>query len=113
MIIEQLKKESLKGRGGAGFPTGLKWEMVRQAKGEKKYVICNVSEGEPAVTKDKFILDHYPEVAIEGIKIALETIDRSTAYIYLKKEYYKTYRHKLERLTRGLSVQILKKPTAI
>ena len=60
-IIEKIKEAGLTGRGGAGFPTAAKWEAVKNALGEKKYVICNASEGEPGVMKDGFILENYPE----------------------------------------------------
>ena len=60
-IIAKLKKNKLCGRGGAAFPTGLKWKMVKSAKAKKKYIICNAAEGEPNVFKDGFILKNYPE----------------------------------------------------
>lgn len=106
MIIEELKKANLKGRGGAGFPVAAKWEMVMNAAADKKYVICNVSEGEPAVAKDGFILENYPETAIEGIRIALEAIKNSSAYVYLRKDYYKKYGGRLEKLAKGLPVTV-------
>ena len=78
-IIEKLKKSELLGRSGSCFPTGLKWEMVKKAQAEKKYIICNGSEGEPDTFKDGFILKNYPDQVIEGIKIALQTLDNSSA----------------------------------
>jgi len=109
-IIEKLKESNLKGRGGAGFPTGLKWEIVKKEKASKKYIICNASEGDPTVSKDKYILGKYPEEVVEGIKIALQTIDNSSAFIYLRKDYLKKFRKKLEQSTKGLPIILFKKP---
>lgn len=108
-IIEKLKNSNLTGRSGSDFPTGLKWEMVKNAQAEKKYIICNASEGEPSVFKDGFILKNYPEEIINGIKIALETIDNSSAYIYLRKDYYEKFKDKLKKLSKNLPVKLFKK----
>ncbi|NQV00753.1 MAG: hypothetical protein HQ537_01335 [Parcubacteria group bacterium] len=108
-IIAKLKENELLGRGGAGFPAGLKWEMVKSAKAEKKYIICNCSEGEPEVFKDGFILENYPKDIVNGIKIALETIDNSSAYIYLRKDYFDKFKSKLEELIKGLPITLFKK----
>lgn len=108
-IISQLKKSNLSGRSGSGFPTSLKWQMVKDAQADKKYIICNASEGEPAVFKDGFILENYPEEVINGIKIALEIIDNSSAYIYLRKDYYQKFKNKLEKLVKNLPVEFFKK----
>ncbi|MCX6796810.1 MAG: hypothetical protein NTW06_04945 [Candidatus Falkowbacteria bacterium] len=70
-ILKKIKAANLVGRGGACFPTATKWEIVKNAPGEKKYVVCNASEGEPGVEKDYFILTNYPERVIEGMKIAI------------------------------------------
>jgi len=107
-IIQKLKEQNLSGRGGAGFPTGLKWEMVKNAEGNKKYIICNGSEGEPGVFKDGYILEKYPEAVVDGIKIALATIDNSSAYIYLKKDYYQKLTTKLEKLIEGFPIKLFK-----
>lgn len=109
-IIEKLKKANLLGRGGANFPVGLKWEMVKKAKADKKYVICNGSEGEPLVFKDKYILENEPEEVVSGIKIALKTFKNSFAYIYLNKDYYDNFKEKLENLIKGLDIKLFKKP---
>ena len=109
-IISELKKYNLLGRGGAGFPTGLKWEMVKNEKGEKKYIICNASEGEPDVFKDGFILEKYLEELINGIKIALERIDNSESYIYLNKAYYKKFKNNLKKIIGKLPISLFEKP---
>jgi len=85
--IKILKDKCLSGRGGAGFLTGLKWEMVKQAQGDEKYVICNADEGEPGTFKDRFIIEKNPETLVEGILIAAQTIGAKKAYIYLRGEY--------------------------
>jgi len=107
-ILSELKKYQLLGRSGSCFPTAVKWEIVRKAKG-KKYIICNCSEGEPKNYKDKYILENYPEVVVEGIKTALKFFNNSSAFIYLKKEYYNQFSSKLRKLTKGLDIKIVKK----
>lgn len=86
-VIKILKDKNLKGRGGASFPTGTKWEMVYNEKEKEKYIICNADEGEPGTFKDKFILVNNPELFIEGILIAANVINTKQAYIYLRGEY--------------------------
>ncbi|MCK5590819.1 MAG: SLBB domain-containing protein [Candidatus Pacebacteria bacterium] len=108
-IISKLKESGLTGRSGSGFPTGLKWEAVKSTVAEKKYIVCNGSEGEPDVFKDSFILENYPEEVVKGIKLALETIDNSSAYIYLNSHYYQKYKTKLEELIRDSPIVLFKK----
>ncbi len=86
-VIAELKEEELVGRGGAGFPTGIKWEFTRKARGQEKYLICNADEGEPGTFKDKFILEKNPALVIEGMAIASYAIGCKKAYIYLRREY--------------------------
>ncbi|MFA7169630.1 MAG: NADH-ubiquinone oxidoreductase-F iron-sulfur binding region domain-containing protein [Candidatus Paceibacterota bacterium] len=108
-VIAKIKEAGLTGRGGASFPTSIKWEAVRSQTADKKYIICNGSEGEPGVFKDAYLLEKYPEEVAAGIKIALETIDHSLVYVYLNKEYYKKFKSKLEKLFKGLPVVIFEK----
>jgi NADH:ubiquinone oxidoreductase subunit F (NADH-binding) len=108
-VINRIKESGLTGRGGANFPTSAKWEMVRNQTAAKKYIICNSSEGEPGVFKDRYLWEHHPEVVVEGIRIALGVIDNSQAYIYLNKEYYKKFKDKLEKLTSGMPVVVFEK----
>ncbi len=108
-IIKELKKYNLLGRSGSGFPTGLKWELVKNCRADKKYIICNGSEGEPKNFKDKFILENYPEIVIEGIKTALGAINNSSAFIYLRKDYYQKFNDNLEKLIKELPIKIIKK----
>ncbi len=108
-IISEIKKQKLTGRSGSGFPTALKWEMVKKAKSNKKYIICNGSEGELKNFKDKFILKKYPEIVVEGIKAALKTIDHSSAIIYLRKDYYYLFKGRLKKLIKDFPIEIVKK----
>ncbi len=85
--INLIKEKGLSGRGGAGFPTGTKWEMVRNAEGDEKYVICNADEGEPGTFKDRFIIENNAEALIEGILIAAYSVGAKKAYVYLRGEY--------------------------
>jgi len=108
-IIEKLKEAGLKGRGGAGFPTATKWELVKKAKGDKKYVICNASEGEPNVFKDGHIIEKYPKELIDGIDIAMNAIGADAAYIYLNKDYYKEFKSRLEEIIGEKNITLFKK----
>ncbi len=108
-IIEKLKKSNLTGRGGAGFPTGLKWEAVKNAKGEKKFVICNASEGEPETFKDGYILENFPEKVIFGIKIAMQSVGSDSACIYLRSDYFYKFGHRLKALAENMPLTIFKK----
>lgn len=85
--ISKLRNSGLTGRGGAGYPTWKKWEAVRSAHAEKKYIVCNASEGEPGVHKDEYLLLHEPETVLQGIECALDAIPGSTAFLYVKREY--------------------------
>lgn len=109
-IIDKLKKSGLLGRSGSGFPAGLKWEMVKKQKAEKKYIVCNAASGEPMVLKDEYILKNHPEEVIEGIKIALKTIDHSSAFVYMRKDFYSRFKKRLEKMSKGLKITFFKKP---
>ncbi len=90
-IIEQLKTSALRGRGGAGFPTGLKWSfMPRQAPGQK-YIVCNSDEGEPGTCKDRDILRYNPHQLIEGMAIAGYVIGATAGYNYIRGEFWEPY----------------------
>lgn len=86
-IISQIKKSRLRGRGGAGFPTGRKMEMVMEIETDTRYVICNADEGEPGTFKDHFIIKHYPYLMIEGIILAGYAIGAKKGFIFLRGEY--------------------------
>jgi len=97
-IVLKLKKANLLGRGGAGFPTWLKWKLVKKAQAEKKFVICNASEGEPGVFKDGFLLEKFPEEVINGMVLAMEDLAAAEGYIYLNPLYFKKYGNNLKRI---------------
>jgi NADP-reducing hydrogenase subunit HndC len=91
-VIETIEKSGLQGRGGAGFPTGLKWKFVRMAKGEKKYIICNADESEPGTFKDRMVLEGDPHTILEAMAIAGYALGADEGYIYLRGEYSLAYR---------------------
>ncbi|MFO7580352.1 MAG: NADH-quinone oxidoreductase subunit F, partial [Nitrosomonas halophila] len=87
-VIEEVKKSALRGRGGAGFPTGLKWSfMPRQYEGEK-YLVCNSDEGEPGTFKDRDIMRYNPHILIEGMLIAAYAMGIRTGYNYIHGEIW-------------------------
>jgi len=86
-VIEEIKKSGLRGRGGAGFPTGLKWEFARKAKSDKKYIICNADEGDPGAFMDRSLLEGDPHSVIEGMTIGAYAIGADQGYIYVRAEY--------------------------
>ncbi len=86
-VIEEVKASELRGRGGAGFPTGLKWDFTYKAQGEKKYVICNADEGEPGTFKDREIMEGDPHKLIEGMMLAAYATHANYGYIYIRGEY--------------------------
>ncbi|MBM4445904.1 MAG: hydrogenase [Chloroflexi bacterium] len=86
-VIEEIKKSGLRGRGGAGFPTGRKWEFCRNSPGDTKYVICNADEGDPGAFMDRSILEADPHSVIEGLTIAGYAIGAREGYIYARAEY--------------------------
>jgi len=86
-VTAEVAKSGLRGRGGAGFPTGRKWEFCRAAPGEVKYLICNADESEPGTFKDRLIMEGDPHRVIEGVAIAAYAIGAQEAYIYVRGEY--------------------------
>lgn len=86
-VIEEIKNSGLKGRGGAGFPTGLKWGFVAQAPGNKKYVVCNADESEPGTFKDRVLLEGDPHSIVEAMAIAGYAVGADEGYIYVRGEY--------------------------
>ena len=87
-VIGEVKASGLRGRGGAGFPCGLKWEGARKAPGDEKYVICNADEGEVGTFKDRYILERDPFSLVEAMAIAGYAIGAKTGYVYLRAEYH-------------------------
>jgi len=86
-VIETISDAKLRGRGGAGFPTGTKWKLTRQSPGDSKYIICNADEGDPGAFMDRAVLEGDPHSVIEGMLIAAYAIGAGTGYIYARAEY--------------------------
>ncbi len=86
-IIEEIKKSGLRGRGGAGFPTGRKWEICRSQPGDEKYVICNADEGDPGAFMDRSIVESDPHSVIEGMLIGARAIGAQHGFVYIRNEY--------------------------
>ncbi|MGI6620729.1 MAG: NADH-quinone oxidoreductase subunit NuoF [Bacillota bacterium] len=86
-VIEVVKKSGLRGRGGAGFPTGLKWEFAAKAKGSPKYVVCNADEGDPGAFMDRSTIEGDPHKLLEGMIIAGYAVGASRGYVYVRAEY--------------------------
>ena len=86
-IINEVKTSNLRGRGGAGFPTGMKWSFVPKQSAKPKYVLCNGDESEPGTCKDRLIFEHDPHSVIEGVMIAALAVGAKTGFIYLRGEY--------------------------
>jgi NADH-quinone oxidoreductase subunit F len=86
-IIDEIKKSGLRGRGGAGFPTGMKWSFIDKKNPKPKYLVCNADEGEPGTFKDRVLLEELPHQMVEGMIIAAKAIDSHQAYIYIRGEY--------------------------
>lgn len=86
-LIDEIERSGLRGRGGAGFPTGRKWRLARQADGEPKYVICNADEGDPGAFMDRSVIEGDPHSVLEGMAIAAFAIGTDTGYVYVRAEY--------------------------
>jgi len=86
-IIDEVKKSGLRGRGGAGFPTGLKWEFAHKANGDSKYVLCNADEGDPGAFMDRSVLEADPHAILEGMIIAARAVGAHQGFIYCRAEY--------------------------
>ncbi len=111
-IIAKLKDSGLVGRGGACFPAWLKWKMVKEAKGAKKYVVMNASEGEPGIAKDLFLLENQAELVIGGMKLAMEFLGAERGFIYLNPRYYKKLAKKLNAVIGDSFIEVFQKSHA-
>src|SRR5947209_6607632 len=98
-IIDELKASNLRGRGGAGFPTGLKWSFVPRTTGKPTYVICNSDESEPGTCKDRLLMENDPHQLIEGMMIAGWTIKSNKGYVFIRGEY----RYLIEIMERAIA----------
>ena len=86
-MVSEVKKSGLRGRGGAGFPTGIKWEICRRQPGDEKYIICNGDEGDPGAFMDRSILEGDPNSVLEGMIIGAYGIGANQGYVYVRAEY--------------------------
>ncbi len=91
-VVEEVVNSGLRGRGGAGFPTGIKWRTVRNAPAEQKYIVCNADEGDSGTYADRMIMEGDPFVLIEGMTIAALAVGANRGYIYLRSEYPHAFR---------------------
>src|SRR5437588_11739115 len=85
-VINEVKSSNLRGRGGAGFPTGMKWSFVPKESAKPKYVLCNGDESEPGTCKDRLIVEHDPHSVIEGVMIAARAVGAKAGFIYIPGE---------------------------
>ncbi len=85
-VLEEVKKSGLRGRGGAGFPTGMKWSFLAKPEGVPRYLVCNGDESEPGTFKDRFLMTHIPHALIEGMIVSSYALGAKTSYIYIRGE---------------------------
>jgi len=86
-VVEEVKKSGLRGRGGAGFPTGMKWSFLDKKSGKPRYLLCNADESEPGTFKDRFLMEFIPHSLVEGMIISSYALGCNTSYIYIRGEY--------------------------
>jgi NADH-quinone oxidoreductase subunit F len=86
-VVDEVSKASLKGRGGAGFPTGMKWSFIAKPEGVPRYLLCNADESEPGTFKDRYLMEHIPHLLIEGMIISSYALGANKSYIYIRGEY--------------------------
>ncbi|MGB4968009.1 MAG: NADH-quinone oxidoreductase subunit F, partial [Saprospiraceae bacterium] len=85
-VVEEVKISGLRGRGGAGFPTGLKWSFLDKKSDNPKYLVCNADESEPGTFKDRYLMEHLPHLLIEGMIVSSFALTAKTSYIYVRGE---------------------------
>lgn len=87
-VTDEVKKSGLRGRGGAGFPTGLKWSFLAKPEGVARYLVCNADESEPGTFKDRYLMEKIPHALVEGMLVSSYALGAKTAYIYIRGEYF-------------------------
>lgn len=87
-IVEEVKTSGLRGRGGAGFPTGMKWSFLAKPEGVPRYLVCNADESEPGTFKDRYLMERIPHALIEGMIVSSYALGARTSYIYIRGEYF-------------------------
>ncbi len=108
-VIEIMKKSGLRGRGGAGFPTGYKWEFTRKAKDTPKYIICNADEGDPGAYMDRSLLEGNPHRVLEGMLIGAYAVGAEEGYIYVRDEYPLAVKHIILAISQAEKLGLLGK----
>ncbi len=106
-VVDAVKRSGLRGRGGAGFPTGLKWEVMREQPGTLRYIICNADEGDPGAFMDRSLLEGNPHSVIEGMLIGAHALGAHEGYIYVRAEYPLAVEHLREALTQAEAYGLL------
>ena len=86
-VVEEVKKSGLRGRGGAGFPTGMKWSFLAKPEGVPRYLVCNADESEPGTFKDRYLMEKIPHLLVEGMITASYALGANTSYIYIRGEF--------------------------
>src|SRR5690606_13079796 len=86
-IVEEVKKSGLRGRGGAGFPTGMKWSFLAKPEGVPRHLVCNADESEPGTFKDRYLMEFLPHLLIEGLIVSSMALGSERTYIYIRGEY--------------------------
>jgi len=109
-LIKKIEKAGLLGRGCGTFPVAKKWSLVAAQKHKEKYVICNASESEPGIFKDKYILEHFPEKVIDGMAIAIRLLKAQQGFIYMKPDYYHQFGKKIQVMIGDDDIEIFAKP---
>ncbi|MCR4316634.1 MAG: NADH-quinone oxidoreductase subunit NuoF [Planctomycetes bacterium] len=112
-LIDLVKASGLRGRGGAGFPTGMKWSFVPQKEGQQRYISVNADESEPGTFKDRYLMELTPHQMIEGIIICAWAIQASTAFIYIRGEFPFQYKRVMEALAEAKKAGILEGGTTL
>src|SRR6478672_7849002 len=87
LVTEEVKKSGLRGRGGAGFPTGMKWGFLAKPEGVPRHLVCNADESEPGTFKDRYLMEFLPHLFIEGMIISSYALGSNVSYIYIRGEY--------------------------
>lgn len=87
-VLDEVKKSGLRGRGGAGFPTGMKWSFLAKPKDVARYLVCNADESEPGTFKDRYLMERIPHLLIEGMIVSSYALGANTSYIYVRGEYF-------------------------
>ncbi|HRF80920.1 MAG TPA: NADH-quinone oxidoreductase subunit F, partial [Flavobacteriales bacterium] len=87
-VLEEVKKSGLRGRGGAGFPTGMKWSFLAKPEGVPRYLVVNADESEPGTFKDRYLMERIPHILIEGMITASFALGAKTSFVYVRGEYF-------------------------